>query len=177
MFTVHIDNDIELALIEESLAAQYCALVSEQIDYLSQWLAWPAFCQSEQDFRHFIQRSLHDYAEGQSLTCAILYQGKLVGNCSLNSIDHDLSRAKIGYWLAQNHTGKGIITRSVLKLIDLAFNHYQIHKVELAAAVDNLPSRKVAERTGMKLEGIITNSEKVGDRILDHAIYAIHKSV
>lgn len=175
MFTLRIDSDIELALIEESFAEAYCLLVSNQIDYLSQWLAWPAFCQSEQDFRHFIQRSLHDYAEGQSLTCAIRYKGELVGNCSFNSIDHDLSRVKIGYWLSQHHNGKGIITRTVVKLIDLAFNHYHINKVELAAAVDNWPSRKVAERVGMKLEGIITNSEKVGERILDHAIYAIHK--
>ncbi|NRB70176.1 MAG: GNAT family N-acetyltransferase, partial [Vibrio sp.] len=48
-------------------------------------------------------------------------------------------------------------------------------KVQLSAAKDNLPSRRVAERVGMTLEGIITNEEKIGDRILDHAIYGIHR--
>jgi ribosomal-protein-serine acetyltransferase len=64
----------------------------------------------------------------------------------------------------------------VTKLIDIAFNEHMLEKVQLAAAKDNLASRAVAERCGMTLEGILTNREKVGDRILDHAIYGIHKS-
>jgi len=176
LFTLHVDDEIELALIEEPFARDYSGLVSSQLDYLSQWLTWPPYCQSEQDFRLFIQRSLEDYAEGKSLTCAIVYQGGIVGNCSLNDINHDLKRAKIGYWLSREHTSKGIMTRVVRKLIELAFTKYQLEKVELAAAVDNWSSRAVAERSGMILEGVISNSEKVGDRILDHAIYAIHHS-
>ncbi|MBA5761385.1 GNAT family N-acetyltransferase [Vibrio sp. 404] len=176
LFTLHVDDEIELALLEESFAREYSELVYTQLDYLSQWLTWPPYCQSEQDFRLFIQRSLEDYAEGKSLTCAIIYQNKIVGNCSLNDINHDLKRVKIGYWLSQEHTGKGIMTRIVRKLIDLAFTKYQLEKVELSAAVDNWSSRAVAERSGMILEGVISNSEKVGEHILDHAIYAIHRS-
>jgi len=52
----------------------------------------------------------------------------------------------------------------------------EMDKVQLSAAVENIPSRSVAERAGMTLEGVITNQEKVGDRILDHAIYGIHKN-
>ncbi|GAB2646594.1 GNAT family N-acetyltransferase [Vibrio panuliri] len=175
LFSLTIDDELQLALVDESFAPIYCQLVSTQQAYLSQWLAWPPYCQSEQDFRLFIQRSLNDYAEGKSLTCAIIYQGNIVGNCSFNSIDHDLKRVAIGYWLSQDFTQRGIMTRVVNKLIEIAFTKYQMEKVELSAAVDNLPSRAVAERCGMTLEGVISNSEKIGERILDHAIYAIHK--
>lgn len=173
-FTLSVDSDIELALVEECFAPLYSALVSTQQDHLSQWLAWPPYCQSEQDFRLFIQRSLIDYAEGKSLTCAILFQGEVVGNCSFNDINHDLKRVKVGYWLSHEHTNKGIMTRVVKKLIDLAFTKYQMDKVELSAAVENWASRAVAERSGLVLEGVISNSERIGERILDHAIYAIH---
>lgn len=173
MFTVQIDNELQLALIQESFAPRYVELVSEQKEYLSQWLAWPAFCHAEQDFKLFAQRMLHDYADGKSMTCAIIYQGEIVGNCSFNTINHDTKRAEVGYWLSQPHQGKGIITRVVTKLIDIAFNELKLEKVELSAAKDNLASRAVAERVGMTLEGIITNAEKVGDRILDHAVYGI----
>jgi ribosomal-protein-serine acetyltransferase len=175
MFTVQIDNELQLALIQESFAPRYVELVSEQKEYLSQWLAWPAFCHTEQDFKLFAQRMLHDYADGKSMTCAIIYQGEIVGNCSFNTINHDTKRAEVGYWLSQPHQGKGIITRVVTKLIDIAFNELKLEKVELSAAKDNLASRAVAERVGMTLEGIITNAEKVGDRILDHAVYGIKK--
>ncbi|GAK86336.1 ribosomal-protein-L7p-serine acetyltransferase [Vibrio ponticus] len=175
LFAFEVDADIQIALVEESFAPIYAALVSEQVDYLGQWLAWPPYCQSEQDFRLFIQRSLVDYAEGKSLTCAIIYHGQIVGNCSFNNIDHGLRRVQVGYWLSQKHLGKGIMTRVVKKLIELAFSKYGMEKVELRAAVDNWSSRAVAERCGMALEGVISNSEKVGERILDHAIYGIHQ--
>jgi len=50
-----------------------------------------------------------------------------------------------------------------------------MNKVEISAAVDNAASRAVCERLGIELEGVITNAEKVGDRILTHAIYGLHR--
>jgi len=176
MFTITIDDEVKLALIQESFAPHYVELLSTQKEYLSQWLAWPAFCQAEQDFRLFAQRMLHEYADGKSMTCAIVYHDKIVGNCSFNTINHDTKCAEVGYWLSNKHQGKGIVTRVVTKLIDIAFNDLMLEKVQLSAAKDNLASRAVAERCGMILEGIVTNREKIGERILDHAIYGIHKS-
>jgi len=176
MFKRRVDQEITLALIQESFAPYYSQIVSEQNDYLAQWLAWPTHCHSEQDFRLFAQRMLHEYADGKSMTCAIFYQDTLVGNCSFNRINHDTSCVEIGYWLSQPYQGKGIMTRVVKSLIDIAFNELEMEKVQLSAAVDNQPSREVALRVGMVLEGIISNQEKVGDRILDHAIYGIKKA-
>ncbi|MFM2587894.1 GNAT family N-acetyltransferase [Vibrio sp. TBV020] len=175
MFSQQIDADISIALVQESFANHYSSIVNSQIDYLSEWLAWPGVCTSEQDFRFFIQRVLHEYADGKSMTCAIVYQGTIVGNCSFNTINYDTKCAEVGYWLSQPYQGKGIITRVVKYLISYAFNQLDLQKVQLSAAVDNLPSRRVAERAGMTLEGVLTNQEKVGDRILDHAIYGIKR--
>jgi ribosomal-protein-serine acetyltransferase len=47
--------------------------------------------------------------------------------------------------------------------------------VQLAAAVGNKPSRQIAKRLGMELEGVIRRQEKVGDQVLDHAVYGILK--
>jgi ribosomal-protein-serine acetyltransferase len=60
-------------------------------------------------------------------------------------------------------------------LHNYAFSHLNMNKVEISAAVDNAASRAVCERLGMGLEGVITNAEKVGDRIFTHAIYGLHK--
>jgi len=176
MFIQKVDDEISLALVQESFASKYSELVADQLDYLSQWLAWPPHCTSEQDFRLFVQRVLHEYAEGKTVTCAIIYHGEIVGNCSCFDINYDTKSLEIGYWLSQCHQGKGIVTRVVKHLIEFAFNELKMEKVQLSAAVENTPSRKVAERAGMVLEGIVTNQEKVGERILDHAIYGIHNN-
>ena len=175
MFKIKISDDISIALVQESFASHYAELVSTQTEYLSQWLAWPPHCQTEQDFQTFIKRSLHDYAEGKAMTCAIFYQDRLVGNCSFNQIDYNLSKVTIGYWLSQQEQGKGIISRVVKMLTDIAFNTLEIDKVEIATAVDNRPSRTVVERLGFSYEGTITNSENLNGRIVDHAIYGLKR--
>ena len=175
MFKIKINNDIAIALVQESFAAHYAELVTTQSDYLSQWLAWPPHCKTEQDFRIFIQRSLHDYAEGKSMTCAIVYQGNIVGNCSFNTINHDLKKVTIGYWLSEPEQGKGIVTQVVRKLIEIAFDELDMEKVEISAAVGNSASRAVCERLGCELKGIITQNENLNGRIIDHAIYGLKR--
>ena len=176
MFETLIDEELSIALVEESFATHYADYSQSQNEYLSQWLAWPPHCKTEQDFRIFIQRSLHDYAEGKSMTCAIVYQGKIVGNCSFNTIDHNTKKVTIGYWLSQTQQGKGIVTRVVQKLIDIAFNELDMEKIEISAATENMSSRKVCERLHFTLEGIITCNENLNGRIVDHAIYGLHRS-
>ncbi|MDD9173883.1 N-acetyltransferase [Aliivibrio finisterrensis] len=175
MFTVEIDSELKLALIEPSFAKKYFDIVSKEEAYLSQWLAWPPHAKSEDFFLRFVRKSLLDYAEGKGMVCAMIYQGELVGNVSFNTINHQLKMAEIGYWLSESYQGKGIITRAVSKLIEIAFTDLQLEKIQIAAGENNLPSRKVCERLGMTLEGIISNRENLNGRIINHAIYGLSK--
>ncbi|MFW1332146.1 GNAT family N-acetyltransferase, partial [Vibrio parahaemolyticus] len=73
------------------------------------------------------------------------------------------------------HQGKGLVSKSVSKLIEMAFTELDMQKVEISAAVENQPSRKVCERLGFSLEGIITCSENLNGRVVDHAIYGLSR--
>lgn len=175
MFKLVIDDEISLCLVHQSFAPRYVELAKDNYEYLSAWLTWPYICKTEEDFRKFAQGSLHNYADNKSMVCAIEYQGEIVGNIGFNTIEVAVKKVEIGYWLAASAQGNGIITRACQSLIDYAFTHMNMDKVEIAAAVDNAPSRAVCKRLGMTLEGVITNAEKVGDRILSHAIYGLHR--
>ncbi len=173
MFTLEVNKHLKLALVEPKFAPLYLDIVTRQRDYLSQWLAWPPHAKDEAFFLSFIKRSLIDYADGKSLVCAMLYNDELVGNISFNSINHDLKKVTIGYWLNSDYQGKGIVSQSVSKLVELAFSQLDMKKVEISAAVDNHPSRNVCERLGFELEGVITRAENLNGRIVDHAIYGL----
>ncbi len=173
MFTLDVEKDLALSLVEPKFAAMYLDIVSRQRDYLSEWLAWPSHAESESFFHCFIKRSLHDYADGKSLVCAMISQHQLVGNVSLNTINRDLGKVDIGYWLSREHQGKGIVTKSVTKLVDLAFTGFDMQKAEISVAVDNQSSRAVCERLGFRLEGVITRAENINGRVLDHAVYGL----
>lgn len=174
MFCCQVDDEIRLNLINEKFAFRYAALCAADHEYLAQWLEWPRHCTRKQDFQAFIRESLHQYAEGTGLVCAMEYKGEIVGNIAFNKIDPALKKVEIGYWLASGYQGQGIVTRSCRHLIDYAFSALEAQKVEIACAEDNLASRAVCERLGMALEGILTNREKIGDRIVNHAVYGLY---
>ncbi|HHF2906812.1 TPA: GNAT family N-acetyltransferase [Vibrio diabolicus] len=177
MFTLEVEKGLQLALVEPKFAPLYLEIVTREREYLSQWLAWPPHADGEDFFLSFIKRSLHDYAEGKSLVCAIFYAEKLVGNISFNSIDYDLEKVEIGYWLSSEYQGHGIVSKSVSKLVEIAFTELNMQKVQISAAVENKPSRNVCERLGFRLEGIVTRSENLNGRIVDHAIYGLSRKI
>ncbi|EGQ8486328.1 GNAT family N-acetyltransferase [Vibrio parahaemolyticus] len=173
MFTVEVEEGLELALVEPKFAPLYLDIVLKQRDYLGEWLAWPAHAENEEFFLNFIKRSLHDYADGKSLVCAMFYRDELVGNISFNTINYELKTVEIGYWLRSDYQGKGIVSKSVSKLIELAFTELKMQKVQISAAVNNLASRSVCERLGFKLEGVLTRAENLNGKVVDHAIYGL----
>ncbi|MGF1740252.1 GNAT family N-acetyltransferase [Vibrio profundum] len=176
MFTLDIEEDLSLALVQPSFASQYFAIVSAEQDALSQWLAWPPHADGEEFFSQFIQQALHDYADGKSLTCAIVYRGQIVGNVGFNHINKALKKAEIGYWLSARYQGLGIVSKSVRVLIGLAFEELNLENVLIFAAEGNWPSRRVCERLGFTLEGIITGAENIKGRLFDHAAYTLNVS-
>ena len=176
MFTVEVEKGLKLALVEPKFASIYLEIVSNQRDYLSEWLAWPPHAENEEFFLSFIKKSLHDYADGKSLVCAMIYQNEVAGNISFNAINHDLQKVEIGYWLRRDLQGKGIVSKSLTKLIDYAFTELNMQKVQISAAVDNQASRGVCDRLGFKLEGIITRAENLNGRVVDHAVYGLSRS-
>lgn len=60
----------------------------------------------------------------------MFYDDSLVGNISFNSIDHDLKKVESGHWLSAAHQGKGIVTKSLAKLIAMAFTDLDMEKLE-----------------------------------------------
>ncbi|MGR5258784.1 GNAT family N-acetyltransferase [Vibrio astriarenae] len=173
MFTMKVDEDIELALVQPSFCTAYLILLNENLDYLSEWLAWPPSNEGIGDFEAFVEQSLNDYANGKSMTCAIVFRGQIVGNISYNTIDRQLERVEIGYWLAASHQGQGIMTRSVQHLVNYAFGTLNMRKVQISAATENAASRGVCERLGFELEGVIRRAERLNDRVVDHAVYGL----
>lgn len=175
MFKLEVDKTLTLALVEPRFAANYLKIVTDERDYLSQWLVWPEHATDNAFFQRFIKQSLHDYADGKSMTCAIIYQDDVVGNISFNTINHSLKKVEIGYWLSQRKQGKGIVTRAVATLVEMAFVELEMKKVQISAAIENKPSRAVCERLGFSLEGVITRAENLNGRVVDHAIYGLSR--
>lgn len=173
MFRLTVDKDINLVLLQESLAETIFQLVENNREYLTKWLPWPPETKTVEDTKDFIKKALTSFAEGERMSCAIEYQGEIVGVIGFNKIQKDLKKVEIGYWLSEEKQGKGIVTRACKRLIQYAFEEMGMEKVEIQVQPGNSDSQKICERLGFTKEGTITNSGNLHGTIIDLMIYAI----
>jgi RimJ/RimL family protein N-acetyltransferase len=93
--------------------------------------------------------------------------GDLLGSVSLLRIAWEHRRAEVGYWLAREARGRGHATRAVALIGAWGFETLGIERIDLLAAVENLPSQSVAERAGFTPEAILRSYARGPDGRLD----------
>ena len=98
-------------------------------------------------------------------------RGEVVGSVALIRGDRDNGRAEIGYWVAAEHRGMGAASTAVAMVAERAFAAGW-HRLELHIDPDNAASRRVAEKAGFALEGVLRDYELIKDRRADVAMYA-----
>ena len=79
--------------------------------------------------------------------------GRVLGGIGLRWIE---DVAEIGYWTRADARGRGATTRALVLLAGFAFGEGAA-RVQLRADVENVPSRRVAEKAGFTAEGVLRN--------------------
>ena len=158
-------------LISEDAGSLY-ALVDSNRKYLRQWLPWVDRQQGPQDSRKFIEGARKDNQAGVALTLGIKHKGELVGVIGFHEFDNDNRQTSMGFWISSSHQGKGIVSSSCARLLEYAFTDLGLNRVVMKIAEDNVPSRRVAERTGLVCEGTSRQSEWLYDHFVNQVIYA-----
>jgi ribosomal-protein-serine acetyltransferase len=175
LFGSRLADDLELRLLEERHAAALFKVVDDDRQELRTWLPWVDHSRSAQDIAAFIRTTRADFAGGNGLTCGIWYREQVVGTIGLR-ISTEQRAGEIGYWVTGHARGHGIVTRSARALIDYGFEQLGLGRIVIQAGVGNRPSRAVAERLGLTLEGTLRNAEWVNDHYNDLASYAVLRS-
>ncbi len=99
--------------------------------------------------------------------------GRLIGACGLHRTAWDVPKTEAGYWLRTSEAGKGYVTEAVNRLIAFAFAALEAERIEIVTDAENHASRRVAERCGFTLEGILRRERRAPDGSLrDTCIYA-----
>ena len=111
-----------------------------------------ARCGAWERQRHF------DAAYGFGL---FLTDGRFAGEVSLGSVQRGpFQMAYIGYWIDEALAGHGYVPEGVVLLMRHAFETLSLHRLEAAIVPRNIASRRVAEKLGLRDEGIATGSSR-----------------
>lgn len=176
MFRSKIDENIELRLLEEQHAEAVYRLLKENQGHLQAELTWLTDELTLEDAREYIRAGLARQAANNGLRAGIWLRGELAGIASLHSLVWADRRASLGYWLGEAFQGQGLVTRACASLIKHAFDELDLNRLEIQCDRENVRSRKVAERLGFTLEGILRQAWWSQGRFVDEAVYGLLKS-
>jgi ribosomal-protein-serine acetyltransferase len=161
-----------LRVLEERDAEEVYGLVERNRAYLAEWMPWAAD-QTLEGTAAFIRTSRQRHAANNGFETALVLDGRIVGAAGFAGIDWVARSTSIGYWLDEEHQGRGLMTRAVKALVDHAFAELGLHRVEIRAAAENRRSRAIPERLGFEQEGVLREAERVGDSYHDLVVYGL----
>ncbi len=81
--------------------------------------------------------------------------------------------AELGYWLAEEYWGRGIMTQAVREICAEAFNRFEIVRIYAEPFARNAGSRRVLEKAGFTIEGVMRRGVYKRGEVLDYCMYAL----
>jgi [ribosomal protein S5]-alanine N-acetyltransferase len=113
------------------------------------WLVAPSTAKA---FAAYLRRLRQERHHGYLLTLAD--GGDLVGVVNLSDVVLGAFRsAHVSYYAFAGHEGKGLMAEGLTWVVDHAFDHLGLHRVEANVQPDNIPSLRLVERCGFRREG------------------------
>jgi RimJ/RimL family protein N-acetyltransferase len=124
--------------------------------------------------RGWIKRYEDGWGEGSRVAFAIRDRddGAFLGWAGIVELDLEHGQGEIGYLVAPAARGRGIAPRAVALLTRWGFDELGLERLELRIDPENVPSGKVAERAGYRLEGVLRNLHFKADLRADVGVWS-----
>lgn len=171
VLSLAIDSTFRLAPLKPEDAEAWYAAVAENRTDLSRWVRSTPAVQNVEEARRLIASRQHRTSNQEEVYVGLWQHGLLAGSISVR-IDWREHLAEFGYWLGVAHQGQGLMTQACRAVIEVLFAH-GVHRIQIRCATENLASRKIPERLGFALEGILRHTQRLNGCYVDHAIYGL----
>lgn len=119
-------------------------------------------------------KSCAEAPEDRQLCRAIEIGGQAVGSIGV-FLGSDVYRrsGELGYWLAEAYWGRGVMTEAAVRICREAFARFDIDRIYAEPFACNQGSRRVLEKAGFQLEGVMRKGVYKNGETLDYCMYAL----
>lgn len=147
------------------------ALSNKKIqDNLRDGLPYPY---SEQDGIDFIS-SMLSANEDETFAFAITLDDKVIGSIGVfRQQNIHRQTAEMGYYIAEEHWGKGIMTDAVKQICEYVFENSDILRIYAEPFAYNTGSCRVLEKAGFQYEGTLRNNAVKNGKVIDMKMYSL----
>lgn len=169
------DGRIRLRPLVPADAEALHAAVIESKAELQPWMPWCHANYSRQDTDGYLNSRATEWANDTDYSFKIeaASTGQLLGGVGLNFITRAHQFANLGYWVRTSATRQGVANAAVRLLARFGFEELKFHRLEIVAAVDNIPSQKAALKAGARCDATLRNRLWINGRAYDAVMFSL----
>lgn len=160
---------------ELSDAADLAAVISNKKvqDNLRDGLPYPY---TQEDGKEYISAML-SAKEDETFAFAIVADGKVIGSigCFRQGNIHRQT-AELGYYIAEEYWGRGIMTEAVMQICQYVFGRSDILRIYAEPFARNAASCRVLEKAGFQYEGTLRSNAVKNGEVVDMRMYSLLKT-
>ena len=128
---------------------------------------------SEQDGIDFIS-SMLSANEDETFAFAITLDDKVIGSIGVfRQQNIHRKTAELGYYIAEECWGKGIMTDAVKQICEYVFKNSDILRIYAEPFAYNTGSCRVLEKAGFQYEGTLRNNAVKNGKVIDMKMYSL----
>jgi ribosomal-protein-alanine N-acetyltransferase len=125
---------------------------------VAQWFFEQPYTEMEQ-VTQIIDEFSRDFRQGKGLTWAIILKenATCIGTCGYGDVESG-GRGEIGFDLAKEHWGKGLMTEALTAIIDYGFEALNLFRVEAHTYSSNTRAIRLLEKLGFQVDKVSEDS-------------------
>ena len=140
------------------------------LDNLRDGLPYPY---TVQDAREYITAMLSADRDN-TFAFAITADGQVIGSIGVFRGENiHRQTAEMGYYIAEDYWGRGIMTSVVRQTCEYVFAHSDILRIFAEPFAYNTASCRVLEKAGFQFEGLMRNNAVKNGQVIDMKLYAL----
>jgi ribosomal-protein-serine acetyltransferase len=155
--------------------AAVCEAVAESFAELKRWMPWAQQPMTREDCEKHCRDMQAKWHARETLDFCFFHKAdaRLAGKGGLHTIDWTVPKFEIGYWIRSRDARQGVATEATSALVEFARARLGAKRVEITSDARNMASRRVAEKSGFALEGVLRQSRRdTAGALADSCMYA-----
>ena len=173
MVSFKLQSGVTLREFEHGDTQAVFEAVMANYEHLKGFMHWMSPDYSLQSAKDFVEQSIAGRADRKALGFGIFRKKKFIGSIGFVYFDWRAKKSEIGYWIARDEEGKGIVTEASRALIRFAFKELGLNRIEIRCSSVNERSSAIPKRLGFTKEGLLRQAEFRDGGLHDFEIYGL----
>lgn len=168
-----IGDQIILKRIRLEFLDDYYAVLSANKDHLRPFDNYDDQAASIDVTKSYIEEQEEKWQDSKRFEYLFICKDtqKIIGNGGVNAVDWDDQSINLWFWVAEDSTGRGVVTDFV-RCIERAIFECGFIRSEAITMTHNIPAIKVLEKLGYTHEGVLRSYKKENDILHDWSMFS-----